>query len=251
MKFLSGSRRRLSLPLLRWCAEPTILVEPKELEGYRQEHPSIDIESLPKNDGGFSYLMNHMIARTLARGERYFAFTDDDVTDLRERESVEQKFRRAQSVSATLEALAAYATANDLAQLAVSFAGQSWAAKLAIQRNVGAWGVHLTDARAARAVGGYDESLVCFGDWDMSARLLAAGYHTSRTNLVTFVHRMKSHDGGASDIYRRADAVRDAACRVAAKFPDAAQVRFVPGHGLHEVRLNWRKIALRSLGKPP
>lgn len=243
MKFITGSRQRLSLPLLRWCPDPLVLVEPQELGAYRAAHPNVQIEPLQKNDGGFSYLMNQMVRRTIEAGDRYFAFTDDDVTDLRWRESLTDKFVRVPVVEIVLASLFAIAQAEDLAQLAVSFAGASWGAKSARQDGLGAWGVHITDARAVRAIGGYDETLPCFGDWDMSARLLQAGYRTSRTNLVTFVHKMKSQPGGAADVYSQQERVREAAERVAAKFPGAASVRWVPAHGLHEVRFNWRKLA--------
>jgi hypothetical protein len=245
MTFITGSRKRLSLPLLKWCRSPVVLVEPQELAEYQKAHPTLQIEALPKNDGGFSYLMNQMVRRTLDAGGRYFAFTDDDVTDLKQRQLVPGKFVRLPDPSACLQDLFSIAAQNELAQLAVSFAGQSWGATVPFQHNVGAWGVHITDAQAVRAIGGYDESLPCFGDWDVSARLLQAGYRTSRTNLVTFVHKMKSQPGGAADVYARQDLVRDAAHRVAAKFPGCATVKYVPSHGLHEVRFQWKKLGSR------
>jgi len=242
MNILTGSRQRLSLPLLRWCPSPIVFVEPQEIKYYLEAHPGIFFHELSKNDGGFSYLMNQMINYTLDRGERYFLFTDDDVTDLRIRKGLTEKFSRVPD-SLWTDRLKDFAEANDLAQLAVSFAGQSWAAKKEIQYGVGAWGVHLTDAKAVRAVGGYDESLPCFGDWDISARLLQAGYLTARTNLVTFVHKMKSHEGGACDVYKKKRLVEEAAHRVAAKFPGCATVKWVESHGLHEVRFNWKKLS--------
>lgn len=242
MRFITGSRQRTSLPLLKWCPDPIVLVEPQEFTTYHTAHPELTLEALPKDNGGFSYLMNQMVRRTIEAGDRYFAFTDDDVTDLRLRDTLADKFTRVPDTECALASLFQIAQAEDLAQLAISFAGASWGAKKERQDGMGAWGVHITDARAVRAVGGYDESLPCFGDWDMSARLLQAGYRTSRTNLVTFVHKMKSQPGGAADIYARQDLVRQAAERVAAKFPGCATVKFVPAHGLHEVRFNWRKL---------
>jgi GT2 family glycosyltransferase len=219
-------------------------VEPQEFDAYSAAHPKMNIEALPKDNGGFSYLMNQMVKRTLDSGERYFAFTDDDVTDLRDRESICGKFRRVANVEERLFQLFDFAESYGLAQLAVSFAGQSWAAREAIKKDVGAWGVHITDAQAIRAIGGYDESLPCFGDWDVSARLIQAGHRTARTNLITFVHKMKSHPGGAEDVYQASERVKEAAFRVSAKFPPGcATVRWVPSHGLHEVRFNWKRLS--------
>ena len=242
MKFITGSRQRLSLPLLKWCPDPIVLVEPQELAVYREKHPTLDIYAHPKNNGGFSYLMNEMVRRTLDAGERYFAFTDDDVTALKERQSVIGKFQHVENVQETLDWLKRLTKLHGLAQLAVSFSGQSWAANKEMQMPVGAWGVHITDAEAVKKVGGFDEQLICFGDWDLSARLIQAGYRTARTNLVTFVHKMKSFEGGAADVYKKKEAVKEAAHRVASKFPGAATVKYVEAHGLHEVRFNWKKL---------
>lgn len=244
----TGSRRRLSLPLLSWAAHGvSVFVEPQEIQLYRDAHPGVRFLELPKNDGGFSYLMNQMCRRTLSEGGRYFFFTDDDVTALKSRAAITEKFKNInpQDLSQIVWSLERMAVSEDLSQVAVSFAGQSWAASKPSNFCIGAWGVHLTDARAVMDVGGYDESLVCFGDWDLSARLILSGHKTARTNLITFVHKMKSHEGGAEDVYRRKDLVRDSAHRCASKFPEGcARVVYVESHGLHEVRFNWKKLRL-------
>lgn len=244
----SGSRKRLSLPLLRWCAKPTILVEPQELESYRNAHPSQDIQSLPDNNRGFSFLMNQMVQRTLALDCRYFVFTDDDVTGVKIRSSLQEKFYSPapEIVEKALQNCINYASKKSLAQLALSFSGQSWSAKKSIDSTVGAWGVHITDAKAVSRVGGFDETLAVFGDWDMSARLILGGYETERTNLFSFVHKMKSMEGGAADIYARKELVKDAAERVVRKFgSEVSRVKYVESHGLHEVRFNWKKLGER------
>lgn len=247
-ELMTGSKSRIALPFLKWAVDPVIFVEPQEIAAYRLQHPLQKLIELPKNDGGFSYLMNQMARRAINQRQRYFIFTDDDVTDLRDRESVPGKFVRVQKdrLWAVLKTLVEKAEKLNLAQLAVSFAGQSWAATKTLHQPSGAWGVHITDARAVEKVGWYDESLICFGDWEMSARLMQAGYQCWRTNLVTFVHKMNSMQGGASEIYKKQEAVKSAAEAVARKYPHAARVKFVPEHNLHEIRFNWKSLRQRA-----
>lgn len=245
---ITGSLSRLSLPLLRWCPKPVVMVEARQADDYRSSHPGIEFVTLPDERRGFGYLMNRIVDEADRRGHRYFVFTDDDVTDLRSRPTVVDKFAPARGplARATLAALVEEADRDGLAQLAVSFSGQSWAAKQATVEPTGAWGVHVTSVDAVRAVGGYDEALPIFNDWELSARLLRAGHRTRRTNLVSFVHKMRSHDGGASALYDRAETIRAAAEDVAARYPEAASVKFIPAHGLHEVRFNWRKLRITA-----
>lgn len=245
IRFITGSRKRISLPLLKWCPDPIVLVEPQEFEEYKKTHVTLEVYSHPKDNGGFSYLMNEVTRRTLLKGHKYFMFTDDDVTSIRERYFINDKFRKPQDIKKTLATMVSLAELHGLAQLSMSFSGQSWAAKQEMQPNVGAWGVHLTNAQAVQDVGGYDESLICFGDWDISARLIQAGYRTAKTNLISFVHTMKSHPGGAEDVYKQKEEVRRAADRMAAKFPGAATVKYIEAHGLYEPRLNWKKLQLK------
>jgi hypothetical protein len=90
-----------------------------------------------------------------------------------------------------------------------------------------------------------------FNDWEMSARLLQAGYRVARTNLVTFEHRMRAMSGGAADIYTVAGSVRAAAEDLVARYPEAARVVWVEGHDLHEVRFRWSRLTAReSYGLP-
>ena len=244
VNLLSGSLGRLSLPLLRWAPDPVVLVEPHEADAYRQAHPLVTIEALPDSGRGFGYLLNRMVERTLAAGERFFVFSDDDVTDLRVRGSTHEKFQpcRGPRAACELGLLVELAAEGRFAQLAVSFAGASWSAKQAWTEPSGAWGVHITDAQAVQLLGGYDEALPCFNDWEMSARLLSSGFRCARTNLLTFVHKMRSHEGGAEQVYRDPAAVTDAAVTVASRYPGAARVVPVEAHGLTEVRFNWRRL---------
>ena len=244
MMLLTGSLSRVPLPLLRWAPDPVVFVEPQERAQYEEAHPDVRFVSLRKSGGGFGYLLNQMVRYTLDSNEDFFVFTDDDVTDLRVRPNVGTKFSscRGEHARSVLAGSVSLARELQCAQLAVSFAGQSWSAKKPFTDPSGAWGVHVTDARAIREVGGYDESIPCFNDWDMSARLLISGFRCLRTNLVTFVHQMRSHEGGAETVYKDKDRVAEAARRVASRYPQAARIVEVEAHGLSEVRFNWRQL---------
>lgn len=242
---LIGSKGRPHLPCLKWISDPVVVVEPQDYAAYKEKNPQLDIVVMEQNDKGFAHMMNNLVRVCLERGHRYFVFSDDDVYGMRARNTIEEKFKKVQHEQAReyLNGLVREAEKQGLAQVAVSFAGQSWGAKKAWQYNFGAWGVHVTDARAVKAVGGYDESLLIFNDWEMSARLIQCGYRTARNNLVTFEHKMKSMEGGAAGIYQMPDKVKAAAESLTRKFPGIARVVFDEAHGLWEVRFNWKALS--------
>jgi len=241
---MAGSLGRPHLPLLKWINDPVILVEPQEEAIYREHHPELDYVVLPKSGQGFSYMMNQMVKVARDRGQRYFVFTDDDVFGLKLRPDLNTKFSRIQNevVRQTLQGAVDFAQNAGLAQLAVSFSGQSWGATKAFNEPVGSWGVYVCDALAVRSVGGFDESLWIFSDWELSARLIAAGYKTMRTNLITFEHKMRGMDGGADWLYKNQEKVTEACHQIKAKYGEAVRIEWVPEHGQHEIRFNWKKL---------
>lgn len=245
---LTGSKSRPSLPLLKWIDDPIVFIEPQEEALYRKTHPNLSFFVMQKNDMGFAYLMNQMADFTISRGQRYFVFTDDDVTGIKLRPNMMEKFISIKNyeVKTALDALVSEAKKDELAQLTLSFSGQSWGVKKAFQDNVGAWGVHITDAWVVKKLGGYDEKLLIFNDWEMSARMIKCRHQTRRTNLLSFVHKMKSMDGGAQKIYEQKLAVRKAAERVQWLYPEACKVIYVPEHDLYEIRFNWKKLLRRA-----
>lgn len=251
--FLCGSLSRPSLPLLKWAKNPQIIVEPQELEIYKSAHPELEYHVLPESGRGFSYMMNAMIRITIAQGNRFFIFTDDDVFGLKRRKKLEDKFEKVtpDTCHEVLTGLVVEAERSNMAQLAVSFSGASWSAVKPYQNPTGSWGVYVCDAHKALRVGGFDQSLAVFSDWDMSARLIKAGYLCVKTNLVSFEHKMKGMSGGAEAIYAKKERVQASAMALLNRYgSDVAIVKYVPEHGQHEIRFNWRKLQQKTQIKP-
>lgn len=241
---MAGSINRPSLPLLKWISDPVILVEPQQLETYKREHPEIEYVVLPEGGRGFSYMMNQMVAEAMKRKQRYFIFTDDDVYGLKNRNGMVKKWDRLKD-GATRKALqeaVEYAQSNDLAQLSISFAGASWGAKKALDSHAGAWGVYICDSWAIKSVGGFDETLWIFSDWEMSARLIKNGYKCCRTNLITFEHKMRGMEGGADFLYKNKEKVTKACHQIASRYGDSVRIKWVETHGQHEIRFNWKSL---------
>lgn len=241
---MAGSLGRPHLPLLKWIKDPVVLVEPQEAQAYTEKHKDIDFVVLPESGRGFSYMMNQMVKEAARRGEDYFVFTDDDVFGLKRRGAVADKFSRVSHEDArqTLQDAVSFARDKGLAQLAVSFSGQSWAAKKALVGPTGAWGVYICNTNAVRAVGGFDENLWIFADWELSARLIKSGYACWRTNLITFEHKMRGMDGGAQWLYANKEKVQQACIRVASQYGNAVKIKWVEAHGMHEIRFNWKAL---------
>ncbi len=249
--FAAGSLGRPSLPVLKWARGLHVFVEPHELDLYEAENAgrgsdTAFIHAHPKSGLGFSGMMNRLLQECRSRGAKYLVFTDDDVYGLRDRFNIDdKKFNkvtpdRCQQVISNLVDLCDF---GGYAQLAVSFAANSWAAKRAYDPVAGAWGVHVTSVDAALSVGGYDEQLAVFSDWDLTARMVMAGYRCPRTNLVTFEHKMRGMPGGAAHLYEQQEKVLNSARRVKMKLPEGScEIKWIENHGQHEIRINWKKL---------
>jgi hypothetical protein len=243
-RFLTGSKGRLSLPISRWTSAPTVLVEPAEFDAYRDQHPKLNIWAMERDGAGFGYLLNYMVDHTLKHGSRYLVFADDYLLGLRLRPRIGTKWKTVKFDEAqrVIQLLVNLCATSGYAQVAAAFEGHAAFARREYDTPVGAWGLHVTDCQAVQAVGGYDESLRIFHDWEMSARLICAGYKTCRCNLVAFRHKMKSMPGGAECVYQDGDAVKEAAEQVRAKYPWACKTKYVESHGLWEIRFNWKAL---------
>lgn len=246
LEILCGSLGRPSLPLLKWAPDPIIFVEPQEFDLYTSQHLGrVRIVKHPRSGMGFSGMMNQLVNYTLETGRRYFCFTDDDVYGMKYRATCEDRFARIQGDEVRKRLHEALEKMKQLraAQMSISFAAVSWSVKVQTQGPVGAWGVYLCDAQAVKTLGGFDETLWIFSDWEMSARLIQAGYPCLRTNLLTFEHKMKGMDGGAADLYKDQKRVHDACEQIRRRYPAACRIDWVEEHGQHEIRFNWRALA--------
>lgn len=242
---LCGSLGRPHLPLLKWCPNPKILVEPQELELYQQANPHLQFHVLPESGKGFTYMMNRMLAYANELGLDYFVFTDDDVFGFKSRMSLEDNFKsiKGQDVLDKLSRSVEIMDKYNLAQMAISFSGQSWGAKKQFDEPAGSWGVYISSVKALRAVGGFDERLWLFSDWEMSARLIKAGYRVIRNNLLTFEHKMRGMGGGADWLYKNQAKVQEACQLIQTRYgEDTVRIKWVPKHGQHEIRFNWKNL---------
>ena len=248
---ITGSLSRLELPIAKWCPHDRlyVLVEPHQFGDYVAAHPGVHIGVLQESGRGFGYMLN--CAQQIARewDEEHWMFCDDDVTGLYWRDRVGDKFVRRDPLEA-LDRIdtRVRALSVSVAQMAISFAGQSWGATKPWIEPTGAWGCLVNRTDAVHHVGGYSEKLPLFNDWELSARLVASGYQVGRWNLVGFEHTMKSHEGGAADIYRNVSLVNDTAMLLNRRWSAAS--RLVEAHGQLEVRFDWRRIKASASLRP-
>jgi len=242
---ICGTLGRPHLPLLKWCADPLLLVEPQEYELYKSLQPHLRYKVLPESGKGFTYMMNQMLKTANDMGLEYFVFTDDDVLGIKGRNNINENFKtlKPEGAKERINQLVELAKKNDIAQLAVSFSGQSWGAKKTWDEPAGSWGVYISSVKALRAVGGFDERLWLFSDWEMSARLIQAGYRVLRNNLLTFEHKMRGMGGGADWLYQNKAKVQEACQIIQTRYGEnAVRIKWVEKYGQHEIRFNWKAL---------
>ena len=228
-----GSRKRVPFPMSKLVSGANVFVEPQEFEEYRKEHGSLQkIVKLEKNNGGFAYMCNQQLAWAKKNKHPYYMFCDDDVFGFSGRASkmVDLNIFFKEGVSIMKQ--------KGLSQLMMSFQGHNWFYKGELKSRIGAWCVVINCTQDLLNVGGYDESLTIFNDWDVSAKLLLTGRKTACWYEYMFAHKMKSLPGGAADIYKKREVTLKAAKYMQQRYGEKV-VRIVEAHGQLEPRFRW------------
>lgn len=231
-----GSRKRLHFPMSKQFAGFTLLVEPQEHNAYRSVYSSVNrVVSLKENDRGFGYMLNSLIQQAYADDQEYFMFCDDDILGFKHRNkkafSMDEMFREGVQIMQK----------HGYSQLMVSFAGHNWFHQDQLKEKIGAWCCFIGRTVDFLEVGGYDEQLPIFNDWDMSARLIRAGKTTACWYDYMFMHKMKSLKGGAEDLYKKTETTQLAIALLRERY-GAECIRTVEAHGQIEARFNWKKL---------
>jgi hypothetical protein len=222
----------------------TVIIEPQEEEAYRLAHPGLDFVVLPENDQGFAYMFNEgMLATAQERELKYFVFADDDIFGFYERSSMAFSHKKAADPAELIEQCVEMADYMGLSQLSLSHKGTTWGAKKIYQEPVGAWGVFVNRTDHVNLVGGFDQSLAIFNDFELSARLLNYGLRVGRTNLHSFDHTMRNVEGGLSFLYETEGATTEAVDELMHRYPGL--VRRKRAHDQDEIRFNWRKFVAK------
>ena len=131
---------------------------------------------------------------------------------------------------------------KNLAQLGISFVGHNWYFQKSIKYNVGTWGMIFLDCEKLKSIGGYDENLMVFNDWDMSAQLIIKGYKIATWYDYFFKHEMKSKKGGAEFIYKKQKLMEEQCIKMRKKYRNISKIIFQKKHQLPEIRLDWKKL---------
>lgn len=233
-----GSRKRLDFPMSHIARGGTLFVEPQEWTAYASKHgKNFNLVKLGKNNGGFSYLLNEMLRHAERKKWKEYFFCDDDITGF--------KSRTKKSLAKEIAEMKWLRAKGGYAQLMMSFAGHNWFFKEDVKEKIGAWCFVLNETKAMRSINGADEELVIFGDWDVSARLIEAGYKTAAYYGCMFNHKMKSQEGGAADIYKDQSNMIASAERLIERF-GMEVVKVVMRKGQPEVRFSWKKLRRKS-----
>lgn len=234
--FYMGSKSRIDFPMGKLFVGGTLFVEPQEFSQYRSRYaPIYRVFSLKENDRGFAYMLNAMLAQAKQDGCEYFLFCDDDLLGFKWREKnffiLDDVFSKGVDICKT----------NGYSQLMISFAGHNWFFKEAIKEKIGAWGCWIGRTEDLLKVGGYDESLKIFNDWDISAQLILAGFKTACWYEPMFLHKMKSQKGGAEMIYADNRNMLLAIEKLKEKYGDKV-IKMVDAHGQKEARFRWSRL---------
>jgi hypothetical protein len=238
LKVVSPSKNRLDFTIVKVLGDVvTLFVEPQDQTKYVKRNPNLRIVKIDKNNTGFGYVLSFIVERYYAKGFRYVLFSDDDVFGLKTRDN-----KRVENIKEFLSEGVSIMEQHDYAQLMVSFSGHNWYEKRDIKEDVGCWGMVFLDLEKIKSVGNYDTELKIFNDWDMSARLITAGYKTACWYKYMFEHKMKSKKGGAYDMYQHADFMLQQCKMMERKHGNTVRIMYHERHQQYEIRFNWKKV---------
>lgn len=233
--FFIGSRNRYLFSLSRIFSGATLFVEPQDYDNYYTLYKNqFNIVKLNGNDRGFGYLLNSMLLYAVNNKFDHYVFCDDDILGF--------DFRvRATNLCHHIAIMEKIMLEKDYAQLMMSFKGHNWYYKEQIKEKIGAWCYILNDTYKLTKVGGYDEGLRIYNDWDISAKLIKAGYMTACYYDAMFNHKMKSQQGGAFDLYKKQEVLDNAEKILRQKYGDKC-IKNKIIHNQKEIRFIWSKL---------
>lgn len=239
-----GSRSRFDFPMSSIVMGGNLLVEKEQYDEYKKRYAGFyNIIVLPESNMGFSYMMNQM----LENAPEYFMFSDDDILGFEEyTEKGNNKCLLDNIFNEGVEIM----KKNGYSQLGIGFKGHNFYRikdgirvyeKNEIHENLPSWGMFIAKTADLKAVGGYNQQLALFSDYEMSARLVTSGYKIARWNKYMFDHKMKSFSGGAADLYKKSEKIDSSIDIIKAKYPiDSFKV--IEMHGQREIRFNFKKL---------
>lgn len=229
-----GSKGRLSLPVCKSLTGATLFIEPQEVEKYREIYEKdFSIVTLEDNDRGFAYLLNQMVKHAKEMGYEHFVFCDDDILGF--------KFREKESLNYHINKMIEISNEKGYSQVMMSFAGHNWYYEGKIKENIGAWCFIVNKTSDILEVGGYNEEIEIFNDWEMSARLITFGKTNACYYDAMFVHKMNSQKGGAEYIYKKQEKLNTAIDYLQEKFGKEC-TKVIEKNGLRQIRFNWNKL---------
>jgi len=233
--FFIGSKSRLFFDMSKIVSGATLFVEPDEFPDYFLMYGErFNVVKLKDNNKGFGYLLNSMLNYAVENRFNKYIFCDDDIFGF--------KFRDIKSnLLNEIDKMYKLIDDNKYTQLAMSFIGHNWYYDGMVKEKIGAWGFIANFTKAIQSVGGYDENLPIFNDWDMSAKLIKLGYKTACYYDAMFIHKMKSREGGASDIYKHKELLEEAEEMLRGRYGDKCITNKII-HNQKEIRFKWSKL---------
>ena len=230
-----GSKNRVEFPLGKKLRGHYLLVEPSEFVKYKMSYNnSHQLIKLEKDNGGFGFLLNSMLKHAKERGHEYILFCDDDILGFsrRDKKPVDLNVFFGEAVNIMRE--------KGYSQLMMSFQGHNWFYKDTLKEKIGAWCCFVMKVDDALQIGGYDETLPIYNDWDISANLIQHGFKTACWYAYMFDHKMKSQKGGASSLYRQ-ETLNKAEEILALKYGRGC-LTTKEIHGQKEIRFKWSEL---------
>ncbi len=253
-----GSKGRPNFPLSKLLIGTYLIVEKEELAQYKSIYGNFyRFLVLPESNKGPAYMLNFMLKSAKELGYEYYMYCDDDLLGFAEVHETLSLRNHNVSIDKVFEGGVAIMKEKGYSQLGMGFTGHNFYKKdkvtgiktfdkKEIIETTGPWAMFIARTQDLIDVGGYNEELGIFIDYEISARLLKNGYKTATWYRYMFDHKMKSLPGGTSDFYNKVEKLEKAR-KMLLEMYGPEVIRLVDSHNQPEVRFNFRKCVLNTL----
>lgn len=253
-----GSKGRPNFPLSKLLIGAYLIVEKEEYQIYKNIYGNFyNFLILPESNKGPAYMLNFMLKSAKELGFEYYMYCDDDLLGFMEAHETLNIRNGQVSIDKVFAEGVDLMKENNYSQLGMGFIGHNFYRKDKITgmktfekkeiiELTGPWAMFIARAQDLIDVGGYDEPLGIFIDYEISARLLKNGYKTATWYKYMFDHKMKSLSGGSSDVYGKIEKL-NIARNMLLKSYGSEIIKLVDSHNQPEVRFNFRKCWKSSL----
>lgn len=212
-----------------------IVVEPDELQQYKEQNPNCNFLILPQNNFGLSNVRNYILNYAKSKGEDFFWMIDDDVTSFYTRQGT-KLFKNVEQAFTISEAL----LNNKVGQIAMEYRQFAWSAnKDFIENSYADVCVCINTNVHAR----YRNEVLLKEDRDFTMQIIKSGMLVLRSTIACFsAPKNGSNKGGLFEYYASKQKEIESVEKMIEIWGENICAKQIKNDGRVDCKIHWSKI---------